>query len=75
MLPKSMYSEKFVKNSIKILTISCNVLIRRVLKGKLVTQRALKALKGHLGTRVLRALGHSKGTQALGHLRLSRHFN
>ena len=65
-----MYSEKFVKNSIKILTISCNVLIRRVLKGKLGTQRALKALKGHLGTQ--RAFRHS-GTQ--GTRRALRHLD
>ena len=51
-----MCSEKFIKNSVKILTIFCTVLIRRVPKGKLDTQRALKAQKGHLGTR--RALMH-----------------
>ena len=67
-----MYFEKFLKLYKTISEfISCNasdVFARRALKGKLGSQRTLE---GHLGTRALKVLGHSKDTWALTH---SKHF-
>lgn len=68
-----MYSEKFFKNSIKLLRSQfpvADLFIRRALKGHLGTQvtRTLEHLR-HSGTR--RALGHlgTQGTCVLGHLK------
>ena len=83
-----MYSEVF-KNSLKLLTSSFLVVMlwtfftRRVLKGKLGTQRALQghsnstrrvtehsgtpALEGHLGTEELKELGYSRTRSAFKH--------
>ena len=63
-----MYSEKSLKNSIKLLAGPFPAMLQNF-----VTQRALqghskgtRALEGHLGSRALEALAHL-GNQALGH--------
>ena len=61
-----MYSEKFLKNSVKQLTSLFPVMLqtfftRRTLKGKLDTQMALQ---GHLSTQDTLGLSGTRGTQS-----------
>ena len=68
---------KVFKNSIKLLKspflVMLLIFFSKSTKGKLGALRAIlgyfgiRALEGHLGTRVLKALGHL-GTQTFGHL-------
>ena len=58
-----MYSEKFFKNSIKLLKSPFPVMLQTSL-----TRRALRRkLERHLGTQTLKALGHSGARRAFGH--------